>query len=75
MKCPHCQIAFHPALRRIKLGQDTDGDWGVEEYHCPNPSCNRIILFIIQGSYTGTNPTSGVEMFEAGFVGSDLLGL
>lgn len=47
MKCSHCLVEFHSNREIIKLGQDTDGTWGIEKYHCPNPNCRKLNFFLI----------------------------
>ena len=42
MKCPHCLVAFHDAVKTTNLGEDIEGAWAVHSRECP--SCNRLIF-------------------------------
>jgi hypothetical protein len=48
MKCPHCRTEFHDDEKYEQIHHaDVDGNWFVGSQHCP--SCERIIIFIING--------------------------
>ena len=47
MKCPHCLVEFHDEKTIIPVGKDVEGDWAIERYDCPNPSCKKAIFFLI----------------------------
>ena len=49
MKCPHCLVEFHPGKMPVELGKDKEGQWGIEQYLCPNPECNRLIFYLVVG--------------------------
>lgn len=53
MKCRHCPVGFHPKVRLFALGKDVEGQWGVERYVCPNPECEKSILFLVRGVIPG----------------------
>lgn len=42
MKCPHCGVAFHDALKITELDRDKDGLWGALTRKCPE--CDRLIV-------------------------------
>ena len=47
MKCPHCLVEFHDEKEIIPVGKDINGDWAIEKYDCPNPTCKKSILHLI----------------------------
>lgn len=51
MKCPHCLVEFHDEKEIISLGQDSDDEWAIEKYNCPNPKCRKNIYFLISGKF------------------------
>jgi len=54
MKCPHCLVEIHAEVENSFITEDVDGEWGVENYKCPNPSCKKCILYLvkIKGHYS-----------------------
>lgn len=46
MKCPHCRVAFHDALKITALSEDKDGLWGALTRKCPE--CARLIVGMAQ---------------------------
>jgi len=50
MKCPHCAVEIHAEARRVYLGEDSEGQWCIEQYLCPNPDCNKLIFYLVRGS-------------------------
>jgi hypothetical protein len=60
MNCPHCLVEFHAEQTVFYLGHDTDGDWGIKRFNCPNPKCRKDIYYLIKDgifrdSYGRTN--------------------
>jgi hypothetical protein len=51
MKCPHCLVEFHDNFKNIYIDKDANGGWGVRARRCP--SCNKLIIEIIRGDWTG----------------------
>jgi len=49
MKCPHCLVEIHAVHKYVGLGKDTDGYWAIEKYLCPNPVCERLVLYLVYG--------------------------
>lgn len=49
MKCPHCLVEFYTNKIPIQLIKDKEGQWGIEQYMCPNPECRRLILYLVVG--------------------------
>lgn len=49
MKCPHCLKEIHAEAKWQDVGQDAEGQWFIERYLCPNPKCNRLILYLVLG--------------------------
>jgi hypothetical protein len=50
MKCPHCAVEIHAEAMWVYLGEDSEGQWSIEQYLCPNPDCNRRIFYLVMGS-------------------------
>ena len=48
MKCPHCLVEIHAKVTNRFIQEDVDGKWGVEIYECPNPKCNKCILYLVK---------------------------
>jgi hypothetical protein len=46
MKCPHCQVSFHPSRKSHQLGSDADGFWFIEICQCP--ACNKFVLELVR---------------------------
>lgn len=66
MKCPHCLVEFHSTSEIIGIGSDTDGQWDIVKYLCPNPKCGKFILYLVnsvfdQGPELGYMPSSPKE--------------
>lgn len=54
MKCPHCLENFHDNQQNFYIVKDCDGYWGIAKQKCP--SCDRLVLKLIEGSiYNNTN--------------------
>ena len=51
MKCPHCAVKNHAEAQWVPLKEDSEGQWGIEQYLCPNPVCNKMIFYLVMGSY------------------------
>lgn len=51
MKCPHCLVEFYDEKEIIFLGQDSEHEWAIEKYNCPNPKCRKNIYFLINGKF------------------------
>ena len=49
MKCPHCLVEFHSSKTPVNLGEDKEGHWGIEQYSCPNPECQKLIFYLVVG--------------------------
>ena len=49
MKCPHCLVEVAPSIEWTYLGSDTEGDWGVEQYLCPNTECKKRVFCLVAG--------------------------
>lgn len=47
MICPHCRIEIHEIRNLILIGADIDGGWVIIRTDCP--SCNRMILRLVNG--------------------------
>ena len=47
MKCPHCLTEFHDQVENIDLGNDTNGDWIIQKFKCPTPTCKKSIFFLV----------------------------
>jgi len=54
MKCPHCLVEFHDEQEIIYLETDSEGQWAIEKYNCPNPNCKKMVLFLINGQLQHT---------------------
>lgn len=54
MKCPHCLVEFHARVIWLDVGQDAEGDWGIEKYSCPNAECRKSILYLVMGDAVRT---------------------
>jgi hypothetical protein len=50
MKCPHCAVEIHAEAMWVYLGEDSEGQWSIEQYLCPNPDCNKRIFYLVMGS-------------------------
>lgn len=53
MKCPHCLIEIHSNVERIYIGEDSDGNWAIFKFKCPNPACNKFIFYLANGAWNG----------------------
>ena len=51
MKCPHCAVEIHAEAEWVPLEEDSEGQWGIEKYLCPNPDCKKMIFYLVMGSY------------------------
>ncbi len=51
MKCPHCLVEFHSDGHTIYVGEDSEGGWGINYITCPNPSCKKLIILLVNGEY------------------------
>lgn len=51
MKCPHCAVEIYAEAIWVPLEEDSEGQWGIEKYLCPNPVCNKMIFYLVMGSY------------------------
>jgi hypothetical protein len=49
MKCPHCLVEVAPSIEWTCLGRDADGEWGVEQYLCPNLECQKRVFYLVAG--------------------------
>ena len=48
MKCPHCLVDFHDEVKKLPLGEDADGGWGIFRRTCPN--CKRFVIELARGT-------------------------
>ena len=48
MKCMHCLVEFHSKKEESYINKDADGYWVIQAYACP--ACNRLNLFLANGS-------------------------
>lgn len=55
MKCPHCLVEFHSQLETFPLQKDSDGEWYINAYECPNSSCGKSTFILCNGetNYNG----------------------
>ena len=51
MKCPHCLVEFHDEREINHLGNDSQGEWAIEKFDCPNPDCRKSIFFLLNGEF------------------------
>lgn len=51
MKCPRCSVAFHNVDSHSMVGSDADGGWVLRQATCP--TCNRLILHLMNGEPAG----------------------
>ena len=51
MKCAHCLVEFHPKKVIHGLTEDKEGQWAIEEFYCPNPDCNRVNFYLVNGRF------------------------
>jgi hypothetical protein len=51
MKCPHCLVEFHAEREIFPLSKDSEGDWAIEKYLCPNPKCGKASLYLLNGKF------------------------
>ena len=51
MKCPHCAVEIHAEAIWVPLEEDSEGQWGIEKYLCPNPDCKKMIFYLVMGRY------------------------
>jgi len=51
MKCMHCLVEFHSKKEESYINKDADGYWVIHAYACP--ACNRLNLFLVNGSSYG----------------------
>ena len=56
MKCPHCTVEIHAEVEWKYVGEDKEGDCGIEKYKCPNPKCSKLILYVVLGDGIFINP-------------------
>ena len=63
LKCPHCTVEIHAAIEWERIGEDTEGDWAIEKYRCPNPKCSKFILYLVLGEavYSDAGGFRGVK--------------
>ena len=52
MKCPHCLVEFHDNKDYKFSGNDSQGQWMIERYKCPNPDCKKDIYFLLKGEFS-----------------------
>ncbi|RZB33009.1 MAG: hypothetical protein AEth_00126 [Candidatus Argoarchaeum ethanivorans] len=63
MKCPHCAVEIHAKVIWIPLEYDSEGQWAIEKYLCPNPDCNKMIFYLAMGSY-GVDSHGSICFYE-----------
>jgi hypothetical protein len=51
MKCPHCLVEFHDNQGSKTIDHDIEGYYDIDYYTCP--SCNKLIFYLAQYSYSG----------------------
>lgn len=51
MKCPHCLVECHSSFEKDYIGKDSEGVWGIIYTYCPNPSCKKLIIMLVDGDY------------------------
>lgn len=49
MKCPHCLVEFHAKSEWCQVGKDTEGEWFLEMYLCPNDRCGKRTIYLVMG--------------------------
>ena len=49
MKCPHCLFEIHARVHFMYLGKDSEDDWAILRYLCPNPECDKWIIYLVSG--------------------------
>lgn len=54
MKCPHCLVEFHDKSETQFIDEDIDGGWFYVRMRCPNPNCERLVIFLVNGSVEGS---------------------
>jgi hypothetical protein len=47
MKCPHCLTFITESFHLRNYGNDPDGYWSIKYMNCPNPSCEKLIIQLI----------------------------
>lgn len=55
MKCPHCLVEYYREFAQSYIGEDDDGDWGIRYVRCPNTTCNKIIITLVDASWFSLN--------------------
>lgn len=69
MKCPHCLVEFYSNVGWLHLGNDKEGHWAIEKYSCPNPDCNKFIVYLVQGHPRwGEGKLSGIDPVNKRFL-------
>lgn len=54
---------IHVEAQWVPLKEDSEGQWGIEQYLCPNPVCNKMIFYLVMGSYKVV-PSKGLIGFD-----------
>lgn len=51
MKCPHCLVQIHADPSLTYISDDVDGQWVIQSYECPNPECQRLFMYLLNGKF------------------------
>lgn len=63
MKCPHCRVAFHDAVKITALDRDKDGSWGALTRKCPE--CGLLIVGMEEIQWARNTQASGSRLERA----------
>jgi len=71
MKCPHCFVEIHEDFQVQRLGNDSDGTWGMCYMICPNKICGKLIVKLVRCTFDENSPYDAPrikKIFEGYFV-------